>query len=153
MSVDLSRESKDLLSGYVDNGFLSKDKIHDLWKASNKKSFVSIMSVVYDLHQSDIDVVWRFIRTKVWKGISNRDDLLTIFNEQESFVFEKLLQNNGFISHVDLLKKVVPTPYMAKKTMENLCRANFVDKIILSTNEVYYLLNMKFHSDCYEEKN
>jgi len=148
--VDLNGESKTLIKEYVSRGLLSRDKIHDLWLATNTDEAISALRLFLDLTPERVDVIWCYVRNVVWKGVLDKDSKLTMFNEYESWFFENLLRHKGLMSYSFALDKLFPSPHLAKVTTHSLVDMGLVDKIVLDTNEVFFLLNLDFYKRCFE---
>lgn len=150
--IDLSGDSKLAIKEYVAKGFLSKDKINVLWSSTTDRvDFLAALRLFVELSPEKIDVIWHYIRNDVWKGVLTRDDRLTIFNEYEAYFFDFLLKRGGLVSYSVSLSDVFPTPYVAKKTIDSLLGMGLIEKIVLTTNEVFYLLSLDFYHEVFRK--
>lgn len=155
--VDLNPESKRLIMEYVKRGLINKSKIHDLWVGIDEADLANALRSFVEIDDAKEEVVWRYVRKVVWQGVNDKEDEKTMFNTDEMWFFELLLRNKGILSYKAVLDNF-PSPYRAKNSYskllnmedENKKDISIVDKITLTNNEVFLLLNLDFYKRCFE---
>jgi hypothetical protein len=145
--VDLKKESKELIDSYVSQGLISKDKAYAVWMATSTEELVTALQLFLELDNYKIDVIWRYVRTNVWRGVFSVDEKLSMFNEYDSWFFEQLLANKGLLSFKQLLD-LFPSPHLARKTAFSLIQMKIIEKKELTTNEVFFMLRLDFYQRC-----
>ena len=95
----LDDSALDYIDGLVDLGILSVDDYKWLLRVSSFDVFVSTLRGRLGFDVVKQDLLWRFVRDKVWDKFyfRNSEGSFFVFNSRESLVFDYLIRNGGVV--------------------------------------------------------
>jgi hypothetical protein len=134
---------------YLQEGVFSKTLASEIVKAKCGDELIKSLSNYYNLSEELKSNIWIHIINKIW----DKNDINTVFNEQNCIFIKCMLNNKGFLKRTDYKKiPVIKTDHRMTVCAENLSELGIIDIFQLNNREVIYLLNYMFFNEVLNDK-
>lgn len=145
----LKKSSKDKVREYVSSGVLSPSQVLKLWDADGYDDIIEAIGHFLNIDDEKVSLLWNHVINRVWVGVHDDDEKLTVFNEYENIFFRELLNNKGMLTRANCLKKIFDNnnSYINDKVAKNLIDMGLIDSFQLTNWQVIYVLNLSFYKE------
>lgn len=136
--VFLSQHLKEKINAYVDGNIISKDDVFELWKASNEKQIIKILTKLLKINEEQKRFLWKYIIDDCWKTVND------IFGKNEIMLLKTIIKYNGIISREEIIKtiKIFKNNYGLNCAVDELIEMNVIEKVQLSNSKILYIISV-----------
>lgn len=140
--VFLSEQLKEKITAYVDGNIISRDDVFELWKASNEKQIIEILTKLLKIDNGEKRLLWEYIINNCWKTVND------IFGKNEIMLLKTIINCNGVVSREEIIKtiKIFKNNYGLNNAVEELVEMNILEKVQLTNSKILYVISVEMMS-------